>query len=159
MRHEPYRRQTHGCRSRRRMPDMASTRRARGQHRRYESAGSLLACAGAACSDGGVCLILSIKRVRVTRNTTHRHTSTHARVGALPPMPSCLGIGGHTGGSRQDTHGTPVPAQWEVRGWLRARPQTPHNHLMQTARRWVKWTRNDGNAHPYRMFSTRTRKH
>ena len=47
------------------------------------------------------CLFQSIKRVLVTRNTAHRHTSTHARVGALHPMPSCLGIGGHTGGSQQ----------------------------------------------------------
>ena len=77
------------------------------------------------------CLFRSIKRVRVTRNTTNWHTSTHARVGALLPMSSCLGIGEHTGGSRQGhpryTHGTPVPTQWEGRGWLRARPQAGRN--------------------------------
>ena len=29
-------------------------------------------------------------------------------------------------GPGKDTHGTPVPTQWEGRGWLRARPQPPH---------------------------------
>ena len=62
------------------------------------------------------CLFRSVKRVLVTRNTTHRHTSTHARVGAFGPG--------------KDTHGSPEPTQWEGRGWLRARPQPPHANNM-----------------------------
>ena len=52
VRHEPFREQT--CKSRRRMPDMASSRRA-GSTALSESAGSPIACAGMACSDGGDC--------------------------------------------------------------------------------------------------------
>ena len=33
-------------------------------------------------------------------------TRAQHRVGALSPMPPCLGIGGHTGGSRQTPHAT-----------------------------------------------------
>ena len=75
------------------------------------------------------CLFGSIKRVHVTRNT-HGHTTTtnaqHARVGALT-IHHADWIDHHPSGSRQDTHGTTEPAQWEGRGWLTARPQARHN--------------------------------
>ena len=128
MRHEPYRTQTHGCRSRKSMPGMASTRRVRGQHRRYESALSLVLGRHAATEGLHDSVPMSGNQTSACDTQHYAQAHKHARVGALPPMPSCLGIGGHTGGSWQDTHGTPVPTQWEGRGWLRGRPQPPHTN-------------------------------
>ena len=58
------------------------------------------------------------KRPRTTTTTTFlHHSNNHKMVGALSPMPSFLGIGGHTGGSRQ---GHPTIHQClseEGRGW------------------------------------------
>ena len=51
VKHEPYRRQTHG--RRRRVPGGIVTARAGGTGG-SEKAGSFVACAGAACGDGGV---------------------------------------------------------------------------------------------------------
>ena len=51
---------------------------------------------------------------------------TAHRVGALLPMPSCLGIGGHTGGSRQGhpqyTSARTVGRPWVARDTLHATP-------------------------------------
>ena len=55
------------------------------------------------------CIFRSRKRVLVTRNTTHRHTSTHARVGALGPGKDTTvhqnpHSGEAVGGSEHDTN-------------------------------------------------------
>ena len=52
-------------------------------------------------------------------------TQAQHRVGALSPMPSCLGIGGAHWWVGMDTHGTPVPTQWEGRAWL----DGTHEHM------------------------------
>ena len=44
------------------------------------------------------------------------HMST-TRVGAVLPMPSCLGIGGTPAGPGKDTHGTLGPEQRGGLGW------------------------------------------
>ena len=56
-----------------------------------------------------------------------RRTNRTHRVGALLPMPSCLGIGGHTGGSRQG-HPRYTSASTEGgRGWPDRRLTRHHN--------------------------------
>ena len=60
-------------------------------------------------------------------------TQAQHRVGALSPISSCLGIGGHTGGSRHGHHGTPLLTQWEGRGWLdRTREHMAPEHATDT---------------------------
>ena len=64
----------------------------------------------------------------------HRSTTTNTaqpqRVGALLPMPSCLGIGGHPGPGK-DTHGTLGPEQRRGRGWPTPTPTGRSAHAMK----------------------------
>ena len=53
--------------------------------------------------------------------------SSSQRVGALSPIPSCLGIGGHPSGSGKDTHNTLGPDQREGRGWPMRSDSTVHS--------------------------------
>ena len=103
MRHGPYRRQTHGCRSRRQKPDMASTRPVRGQHRRYESAASPIACAGSACSDGGVPdpVPVSVNQPSACDTQHYAQAHQHARTSWRFAPDAILPGHRHTGGSRQ----------------------------------------------------------
>ena len=55
-------------------------------------------------------------------NHDHDHDNDHlhdatTRVGALLPMPSCLGIGSTPVGPSKDTRGTMAPEQGRGRGW------------------------------------------
>ena len=66
----------------------------------------------------------STDRVRDAPQTHHDAAQlSTARVGVLRPMPYCLGIGSTTGGSRQDTHGTPALTTVR-RPWV----AQPHEH-------------------------------
>ena len=58
--------------------------------------------------------------------TTQTQAQAQHRVGALCPMPSCLGIGGHTGGSRQG-HPRYTSAQTVGRPWV----SRPHCTMTQ----------------------------
>ena len=132
MRHEPYRRQTHGCRSRRRKPDMASTRRVRGQHRRYESAASPIACAGSACSDGGVTDPVPVSVNQTSACDTQHYAQAHQ----------------HARTSWRFAPDAILPGHRRAHWWVPARTPTEHqcphsgktvggsgharNHLMQT---------------------------
>ena len=63
-------------------------------------------------------MIAHERDVRTRAQGTHDVTTpTHTtRVGALPQ--SHPGLCGTPVGPGNDTHGTPVPTQWEGRGWL-----------------------------------------
>ena len=65
------------------------------------------------------------KHVRKRRQDYSRRTDLTHRVGALLPTPSCLGIGGHTGGFRQ---GHPPDKSAHIMG----RPWVAHNKLHAT---------------------------
>ena len=57
-----------------------------------------------------------VNKHSTTTTTTTQHHQSH-RVGALSPMPACLGIGGHTGGSRQGHPRYTSASAKEGRGW------------------------------------------
>ena len=65
------------------------------------------------------------KHIRKRRHDCRRCTDRTHRVGTLLPMPSRLGIGGHTGGSRQG-HPRYISAQTVGRLWV------AHNKLHTT---------------------------
>ena len=83
------------------------------------------------------------KHVRKRRQDDRRRTNRTQRVGALLLMPSCLGIGGHTGGSRQGqpryTSGTPVRLRREavVHNKLQATPPTRQDQGHSAAAPWL----------------------
>ena len=61
------------------------------------------------CSSTSVSLSISTACSTVSSSST--------RFGALFPIPSCLGIGGHTGRSRQGHPRYTSPQQWGGRAW------------------------------------------
>ena len=78
------------------------------------------------------------KNTTTTTTTTQQHQQPQ-KVGAVSPMPSCLGIGGHTGGSRQGHPRYTSASAEEGRGWpgksmttntMRAETKNVHGHAM-----------------------------
>ena len=71
------------------------------------------------------------KHVRKPRQDGRRRTDRTHTVGALLPMPSCLGIGGHTGESRQG-HPRYTSASTEEGRWWPETSSTRHHHNDKT---------------------------
>ena len=128
MRQEPYRRQTNGLRSTRRMPDKAWSRRVRVAPPEWIGRITYRLCPGGMQRPRGdtiQCLFRPISRVRAARRTSTRPRPTHnqhARVGAMT-IHHLDWMDRHSTGSRQDTHGTLGP--YAGRPWVaHPRPQS-----------------------------------